>query len=304
MSPKCKFTCPTHSEAKQQQNVRVWSRETFIEGPTRIWGPMPSKPQTPWKLSPKTFSRKAEGGAGELLQNSQGSDPLFLKWGQSSGNDVPVNLHQMNVILCSDNKGPKSWLSFSEVQSWLREGRAQLVAPSGPGPQTLSSCHGQGSQVPRTNCPPGSSGCPNGRGQVHRLHPMQTATAMRSQRQRWGRGSPLSEGLGPASRWPCEGSRALQDGTPGLFPGPSNLPAALRLGELQVPREEARICLYLTLPLHGGLHHGGPPLTPWTACWMPPWGRERLPTPVFCIVRGVAKSRTQLSDFHFHSHFH
>ena len=39
-----------------------------------------------------------------------------------------------------------------------------------------------------------------------------------------------------------------------------------------------------------------------------PWRRERLPTPVFwpgesmdCMVHGVAKSWTQLSDFHFTS---
>ena len=39
-----------------------------------------------------------------------------------------------------------------------------------------------------------------------------------------------------------------------------------------------------------------------------PWRRERLPTPVFwpgdsmnCIVHGVTKSRTRLSDFHFHN---
>ena len=39
-----------------------------------------------------------------------------------------------------------------------------------------------------------------------------------------------------------------------------------------------------------------------------PWRRERLPTPVFwprelhglCIVHGVAKNRTLLSNFHFH----
>ena len=41
--------------------------------------------------------------------------------------------------------------------------------------------------------------------------------------------------------------------------------------------------------------------------WEDPLGRERLPTPVFwpgefhglCIVQGVAKSRTQLRNFHF-----
>ena len=33
-----------------------------------------------------------------------------------------------------------------------------------------------------------------------------------------------------------------------------------------------------------------------------PWGRERLPTPVFwsCIIHGVTKSRARLRDFHFH----
>ena len=40
--------------------------------------------------------------------------------------------------------------------------------------------------------------------------------------------------------------------------------------------------------------------------WEDPWKRDRLPTPVFwpgdsmdCIVHGVAKNRTKLSDFHF-----
>ena len=31
-----------------------------------------------------------------------------------------------------------------------------------------------------------------------------------------------------------------------------------------------------------------------------PWRRQRLPTPVFWPVQGVAKSRTQLSHLHFH----
>ena len=47
----------------------------------------------------------------------------------------------------------------------------------------------------------------------------------------------------------------------------------------------------------------------WLYLWKIRWRRERLPTPVFwprefhglCIVCGVAKSRTWLSDFHFTS---
>ena len=46
----------------------------------------------------------------------------------------------------------------------------------------------------------------------------------------------------------------------------------------------------------------------WSLAWEDPWRRERLPTPVFwprefhglCVVHGVAKSWTWLSDFHFH----
>ena len=61
-----------------------------------------------------------------------------------SGKDVPVNLCQTNVFLCSDKKGPgaKTQLSPSlRSKSWLRGGRSQWAAPPGAGPQTLPSCH-------------------------------------------------------------------------------------------------------------------------------------------------------------------
>ena len=43
-----KFVCPAQSEAKQTQNVRVWSRESFIAGPCKknTWL-MLITPQTP-----------------------------------------------------------------------------------------------------------------------------------------------------------------------------------------------------------------------------------------------------------------
>ena len=43
-----------------------------------------------------------------------------------------------------------------------------------------------------------------GRGS-HRLRPRQAAVAVKSQGQGWGRGSPLSQGLNPASAWPWRG---------------------------------------------------------------------------------------------------
>ena len=46
--------------------------------------------------------------------------------------------------------------------SWLRGGRFQLAASSGPGSQTLPSCHHWRSQVPNPSGPSVSSGLPKG----------------------------------------------------------------------------------------------------------------------------------------------
>ena len=32
---KCKSVCPMHSEAKQYQNIRIWSRERLTAGPCK-----------------------------------------------------------------------------------------------------------------------------------------------------------------------------------------------------------------------------------------------------------------------------
>ena len=69
-----------------------------------------------------------------------------------SGKDVPVNLCQTNVFLCSDKKqqDAKAQLSPSlRSRSWLRGGRSQWAAPSGAGSQILSSCHHCGSKAPK-----------------------------------------------------------------------------------------------------------------------------------------------------------
>ena len=51
--------------------------------------------------------------------------------GSRSGNDVPVNLHQTNVIVCSDKKGqgPKAQLLPCEVQVLAK--RRQVSVGSG-----------------------------------------------------------------------------------------------------------------------------------------------------------------------------
>ena len=146
-------------------------------------------------------------------------------------NHVPVNLYQLNVILCPDKKGqsPKAQqLSPSEVPVWLREGRSQLAAPS----YSLPSCHPWGSQAPNqlivSLLSPSKWG-----DQVPQTAARQKATAIRLQRQGWGKwftaasrpGPRLVEGL-------SKGYEALQDIVPSLFPGPSSSPAGPRLGKL------------------------------------------------------------------------
>ena len=71
-------------------------------------------------------------------------------------------------------------------------------------------------------------------------------------------------------------------------------------------KHSRRSCItYLLIYLElGTMERRRPQFNPWVG--KIPWRRERQPTPVFwlensmdCIAHGVAKSRTQLSDFHF-----
>ena len=52
---KCESVCPMHSEAKQHQNVSVWSRDKFIEGPARRWVAHALKTANFWKAVSKTL---------------------------------------------------------------------------------------------------------------------------------------------------------------------------------------------------------------------------------------------------------
>ena len=72
--------CPSQSEAKQYQNVGIWSRDRFIEGHARRQVARALKPQ---KLAAKPFSRKGERDAWLIVVNVLVSDPLFLRSGHS-----------------------------------------------------------------------------------------------------------------------------------------------------------------------------------------------------------------------------
>ena len=118
-----------------------------------------------------------------------------------SGNDVPVNLYQMNVILCPDQKGqsPKAQPSPSKVQVKAKR-REKSVSSSFrarfPHPAQLSPLKEPGTQP---KWPSVSSGCTNGESRSHRLQLTQVATAVRLERQGWGWGSLPPQGLGQAS---------------------------------------------------------------------------------------------------------
>ena len=123
--------------------------------------------QTPQRPSAKTFSRKEEGGVWIIIADFLVSNRLFLRsrYGQVM---MVLNISTKQRLFCSDEKGQglKAWFYLPKSRSWLRGGRSQLAAPSGPGPHTLPNCHSWGSQVPRTQLPSGSSGPRNGEVQV------------------------------------------------------------------------------------------------------------------------------------------
>ena len=105
---------------------------------------------------------------GKLL----GVRSFVLEVRSRSGIHVPVNLYQMNVILCSDNKGkgPQAQLSPSRVLDMAKRRHISVGGFLG------------------VRC--------------HRLHFIQMAAAIRSQRQGWRTGLRLPQSLGLASGWP------------------------------------------------------------------------------------------------------
>ena len=80
-----------------------------------------------------------------------GVRPFVLEVRSWSGNEVPVNLHQTNDLLCpdKDGQGPKAQPSASKVQVSAKR-RQSSVGSWGPSPQTLFSYHRWGSRAPRT----------------------------------------------------------------------------------------------------------------------------------------------------------
>ena len=193
---------------------------------------------------------------------------FVLEVGSWSDNSIPVNLYQMNAILCSDKKrqGLEAQLSPSKVQV-LAKGRWSLLAPvtlpgslhrapslgpptsaqaglrrqisagaalgaRSPDPVQLSS-----RREPGTQDPAGPQALQTAGGEVPRT--AHQANCCCPSVPVWGLGSaslgPLS--LGPASGGAGEGSGAQQDRAPSLTPPPSTGP---RPGEQEGSGGEGR----------------------------------------------------------------
>ena len=83
------------------------------------------------------------------------SDPLFLRSGHGQVTFLYISSKQMLFsVLTRKGKVPRHSVHHPRSQSWLRGSRAQLAAPSGPGPKTLLSCRLWGSQAPYPTGPP------------------------------------------------------------------------------------------------------------------------------------------------------
>ena len=96
---KCKSMCLKHSQAKQYQNVQVWSRERFIESQPKRWvAHVLKNVRLPKSSQQCPFLGMVREGCGELLQTSwfQSLCSSVRSW---SGYHVPVNLYQTGVIL-------------------------------------------------------------------------------------------------------------------------------------------------------------------------------------------------------------
>ena len=156
---------------------------------------------------------------------------FVLKVRSWSGNDVPVNLYQMNVILCPDEKGkvPRHNFYLPRSQSWLRGVRSQLAAPSGPDSHILPSYHPRGSQASNPSGPQSPQAIQMGRPGLTDYDSYRRPLLV-GHRDRDGEEVHCFSSPGP---WLVEA----------LLPGPSSSSAGPRLGKLEGLQEKACICL-------------------------------------------------------------
>ena len=156
----------------------------------------------------------------------------------------------MNFILCPERKGKVPRHSFHppRSQSWLRGGRSQLAILSGQVPTPYPVVIPEGVRHP-AQLALNLFRMPKWESCLKRLWPKQMATAIRFQRQGWGRSSLLPQYVGQYLVEDLgKGSGALQGIVPSLFPGPSSSPTGPRQDELEGLQEKTCIFLFPHLP--------------------------------------------------------
>ena len=253
----------------------VWNRERFTARPCKkMDGSYLETPKFPENLQQSPFLGKVRERHGELLQTSWRRS-YVLEVRSWSGNDVPINLHQTNVIFCSNKKGPglKARLSSSEVP--ILAERRQISAGSSlkvrsPEPAQLSSLRDPGAHD--STGPQALQGAQTVGG---RLHPVRTAAAIRW--WEWQTGSPPPQGLGPTSGQLWWGLWIPAGHVPQFIPWAPRSLTDLRPDELEAPRRRPGSTSYLTLPddHHSADHWLNHPLmvTHWQLIT---WGRSPL----------------------------
>ena len=132
--PKHKFLCLTIPSlvlalvlwGQTIPKYQCRTEKGFLQGPARrqVDHAFLKNPKLPKSSLQSPFIGKVRKGHGWLLQTSWCQ--ILCSWTvrSRSGNNIPLNSHQTNAILCSDKYGlgPSAQLSLSEVQAWLRRG--------------------------------------------------------------------------------------------------------------------------------------------------------------------------------------
>ena len=151
-----------------------------------------------------------------------------------TGSGIPGNLYQISVLTRARLPG----LLHSEdlVLAKRRQISAGSWLPQGQIPRTCPAVIANGARHPGSSQPSCSSGHLNSGGQ----------DSWSAQRQGSGRGSRLPQSLGLVSQWPWR-DLCVPTGHSPLFPGSHCSPTGPRLGELEGPKQKAKICLPYSL---------------------------------------------------------
>ena len=168
---------------------------------------------------------------------------MFLRIRSWSDNHVPVNLHQTNFVLTRKSRSCGTTFNLRDPGLAERSAGGSLRARA-PDPIRL---HHQGRQVPGTQRSVGSGAwAPQASHMVRqgsRLCPRQAVTAIRSQRQGPGRGSPPPQGLSLVGGQPWPGLWSLAGRRSCPSPSPTPQPSSAAGPRTEGPRAEAGVRL-------------------------------------------------------------